>query len=160
MTVPYPIVVVCLGNICRSPMAEHVLRDRLRDAGLDRRVVVESRGTSDEHEGERAHRSTVEVLRRHGHATAHTARRVTADDLAAADLVLALDRRNERDLRRLARHDDDRDKVRLLGAFDAGALDPEVPDPWGRPLTAFEATYTRIDAACRGLVAWLAAGPV
>lgn len=151
---------VCLGNICRSPMAEWVLRDQLRAAGLAERVAVESRGTSDEHEGDGAHRGTVRVLRARGHETTHTARQFRRDDLAAFQLVLALDRWNERDLRRLARTDDERAKVRLLGTFDPAlpsGADADVPDPWGRPDAAFEAVYDQIDASCRGLVAWLEA---
>jgi protein-tyrosine phosphatase len=157
---PYRVLVVCLGNICRSPMAEWVLRDRLVAAGLGDRVVVGSRGTSDEHEGQGAHRGTVDVLHRRGHGTDHRARQVTRTDLAEAQLVLALDRANERDLRRLARTDDERAKVRLLRSFDPALPDAataEVPDPWGRPAAAFEAVYDQIDAACGGLVAWLEA---
>lgn len=149
---------VCLGNICRSPMAEWVLRDQLRAAGLADRVTVASRGTSDEHAGEGAHRGTVTVLGRHGHDATHRAARVTSADLADSQLVVALDRANERDLRRMARTDDGRAKVRLLRSFDpavAQGAAVDVPDPWGRPIEAFEAVYDQIDAACRGLVAWL-----
>jgi protein-tyrosine phosphatase len=149
---------VCLGNICRSPMAEWVLHDQLRAASLAERVTVASRGTSGEHEGDRAHHGTVEVLTRRGHETAHVARRFRREDFAAFELVLALDRRNERDLRALARTDDERARVRLLRSFDPALAGPaDVPDPWGRPSAAFEAVYDQIDAACRGLVSWLVA---
>jgi len=155
---PYRVVLVCLGNICRSPMAESVLRDRLAAAGLADRVTVASRGTSDEHEGHGAHRGTVEVLRRHGHATGHTAHQIRPADLHGSQLVLALDRANERDLRRLARDDGERSRIRLLRSFDpAASPGAEVPDPWGRPVEAFEAVYQQIDAACAGLVDWLVA---
>ena len=155
---PYRVTVVCLGNICRSPMAESVLRDRLAAAGLAGRVVVASRGTSDEHEGQGAHRSTTEVLRRHGHSTAYTAHQIGRDDLATSQLVLALDRANERDLRGLARTDDERAAIRLLRSFDPAApAGAEVADPWGHPVAAFEHVYAQIDAACAGLVDWLVA---
>ncbi len=155
---PYRVLMVCLGNICRSPMAEWVLRDQLRAAGLSERVTVASRGTSDEHTGDGAHRGTVTVLGRHGHDTTHRAAQVTRGDLADSQLVVALDRANERDLRRLARTDDERAKVRLLRSFDPAVAQggvADVPDPWGRPIEAFEAVYEQIDEACRGLVAWL-----
>ncbi len=160
MTEPtYRVAFVCLGNICRSPMAEVVVRDLLADAGLGGRVTVFSRGTGDYHEGEDAHARTLEVLRARGHAPRHAARQIRRDELASTDLVLALDRMNERDLRKLARTDAERAKVRLFRSFDPAAPrhDVEIPDPWGKPLDAFEHVYDLCAAAGRGLVAWLEA---
>lgn len=153
----YRVGFVCLGNICRSPMAEVVVRDLLTEAGLADRVTVFSRGTGDYHEGEDAHARTLEVLRARGHKPRHVARQILRDELATTDLVVALDRLNERDLRKLARTDAERAKVRLFRSFDPAAPrhDQEIPDPWGKPLDAFEHVYDLCDAAGRGLVAWL-----
>jgi protein-tyrosine phosphatase len=152
----YRIAFVCLGNICRSPMAEVVARDRLADAGLADRVAVFSRGTGNYHDGEDAHGRTLEVLRAHGHRPQHVAAQITPDELASTDLVLALDRANERDLRSLARSDGERSRIRLLLSFDPAAGDElEVPDPWGKPLAAFEQVYALVTAATDGLVYWL-----
>src|SRR4051794_15435385 len=100
---PYRIVFVCLGNICRSPIAEVVMRSLVGEAGLRDRVEVASAGTGDWHVGRRADERTVDVLARHGYdGSRHRARQFEKDWLDRYDLVLALDRSNLADLRALA----------------------------------------------------------
>ncbi len=150
---------VCTGNICRSPIGEIVLRDRLTAAGLGGLVEVTSAGTGDWHVGEPADRRAQATLRKHGHnPDNHRARQFGPDDLAEADLVIALDRSHQRTLHALARTDEDRAKVRLLRSFDpdataAGAVD--VADPYFGTAADFEETYTVVTAASVGLVAYL-----
>jgi protein-tyrosine phosphatase len=155
---PYRICFVCLGNICRSPMAEAVLRQRLERAGLDGAVVVDSAGTGGWHCGEGADHRAVATLGRHGYPTRHVAKQFGRADFAHRDLVLALDRSNLRDLRRLAPTPDDAAKVRLLRSFDPGAAgdgDLEVPDPYYGGDDGFDTVLAMIEAACDGLVAHL-----
>lgn len=118
------VAVVCLGNICRSPMAAAVLRQALAEAGLADAVEVTSAGTAGYHVGDPADPRARAALRRRGYDDTHTARCLTAADLAAADLVLAMDAANVRDLRRLAATPEDAAKVRLLRG------EGEVPDPY------------------------------
>src|SRR5699024_8752376 len=88
---PYRIIVVCLGNICRSPMAEQVLRADLERAGLGDRVEVTSSGTGDWHVGGTMDARAASTLRVHGYPVEHTARQFRPADLADADLVLVMD---------------------------------------------------------------------
>src|SRR5882724_9144647 len=95
---PYRVCFVCTGNICRSPMAEAVLRRMVVDAGLAGEVEVRSAGTGDWHIGQDADPRALAVLRRHGYPLAHTARQWAVADFDGADLVVALDRGHYRTL--------------------------------------------------------------
>ena len=143
---------VCLGNICRSPAAAAVFAQLCADAGID--VTIESAGTSDYHVGETAHAHTRAEARRRGIAIEHRARQFTAADFDRFDLVVAMDRANVRDLRRLAPNEAARDKVVLLRSFAADASgDEDVPDPWGRPEESYAEMFDLLEAAATGLVA-------
>lgn len=144
---------MCLGNICRSPAAAAVFARLAAAAGLD--VTVESAGTSDYHIGEAAHTHTIAEARRRGIPIDHRARQFTAADFDRFDIVVAMDRANVRDLRRLAADDAARRKIVLLGSFaeGAGTEQLDVPDPWGRAEHAYADMFDLVDAASRGLVA-------
>ena len=133
---PYRVCLVCLGNICRSPMAETVLRAELAAAGLDGAVVVDSAGTGDWHIGDAMDSGARTALASRGFdGSAHRARQFQASWLARRDLILAMDSRNLADLRRMARdpsgHGDDR--IRLFGEVGGldGATGGQIPDPYG-----------------------------
>jgi protein-tyrosine phosphatase len=143
--VPLRIAVVCLGNICRSPMAATVLRSKIGAAGLADEVEVTSAGTGDWHVGAAADRRARAALRTRGYPDEHRARQFTAADFADVDLVLAMDGHNLRDLRRLAAAAD-LDNIRL---FDGTA---EVPDPYYGDRSDFDAVLDQIEAACDRLV--------
>ncbi len=150
---------VCLGNICRSPMGEALLRAQLAGAGLDKRVRVESAGTGDWHLGEAMDRGARAELARHGlDGTAHRARQIGPDWLDRFDLLLATDQSNLRNLERMARGRPHlAGRIRLLRSFDPQApAGAEVPDPYGEGAAAFGRAYDLIDAAVRGLVSELA----
>ncbi len=134
---PYRVCLVCLGNICRSPMAETVLRAELARAGLDGTVVVDSAGTGDWHVGDRMDPGARAALARLGYdGSAHRARQFDASWLARYDLVLAMDARNLADLRRMAPAGE-HERIRLFGEVGglrsdtAGARGGDIPDPWG-----------------------------
>lgn len=153
---------VCLGNICRSPMAEAVAAAMIEQAGLAGEMTVESFGTAGYHEGERADPRTAQALRRGGWTTReHRARRLRPADLAAADLVLCADRSNLADVRRLAGDGAQEEKVRLLRSYDPEmtSRDDEVADPWGGGEAEFDRSLDLIVRSCDGLVAELARTP-
>lgn len=142
---PYRVCLVCLGNICRSPMAETVLRTALAEAGLDGAVVVDSAGTGDWHIGQPMNAGARAALATRGYdGSAHRARQIEPSWLARRDLVLAMDARNLADLRRMAGASG-RDRIRLFGEVgglrgrDRGGLGDrggeadgaEIPDPYG-----------------------------
>jgi len=126
------VAMVCLGNICRSPMADVVLEHRLAEAGIDD-VVVSSSGTGDWHVGQPMDERAAEKLTAAGYdASRHRARTFTAEWFDQQDLILTMDASNHADVLALARSDEDRAKVRMYRSFDpeADTPDAEVPDPW------------------------------
>ncbi|MBM9466964.1 low molecular weight protein-tyrosine-phosphatase [Nakamurella leprariae] len=149
----FHVTVICSGNICRSPIAEHVLRSAVQQAGLADQVRVTSGGTGDWHVGQAANARAVRVLEAHGLPTDHVARQITVDDLDTADLVLAADRGHLRSLRRmLAAGDPGADKVRLLRSFDPEADSDEVPDPYYGPDSGFDEVMAMTLAAAPGVI--------
>ena len=154
---PYRVCLVCLGNICRSPMAETVLRAELAAAGLDGPVVVDSAGTGDWHVGDTMDpdaRAALAVRGRDG--SAHRARQFDPSWLAERDLVLAMDSRNLADLRRMARAQGaDTDRIRLFGEVgEIGGQD--IPDPWGGGPAKFGHVLDLLGAAAPVIAARLA----
>lgn len=156
----YRIALVCLGNICRSPMAHVVLAARVADAGLDDRVSVVSSGTGDWHVGHPMDRRAAALLTSEGYpadaASAHRAQQVRPSWLTEHDLLLAMDSQNLTDLRALGGDRVEDERVRLFGDYDP--LDPgaEVPDPYyggadgfGVVLAMVERTSDAITAALR-----------
>ncbi len=153
------VAMVCLGNICRSPMAAAVASALVRDAGMDGQVTVESFGTAGYHVGECADRQAESALARNGWpAGGHRARQLGPADIAAADLVLCADLANREEVRRLAPPGTDLTKIRMLRSYDPqGGERSEVPDPWGLDDAGFDRALAMIERSCRGLVAELAA---
>jgi protein-tyrosine phosphatase len=132
---PYRVCLVCLGNICRSPMAEVVLRAELSRAGLDGAIVVDSAGTGDWHVGDRMDPGARAALASRGYDGAnHRARQFEPSWLAKRDLVLAMDRRNLADLRRMAvqaNQAGQADRIKLFGEVGGLTETSDIPDPWG-----------------------------
>ena len=157
---PFHITVVCTGNICRSPMGEVILRDLFQEAGLGDAVTVDSAGTTRWEVGSPMDRRAAAELRRRGYdGSAHVARQFEPDWLPTADLVLAADAGHASVVRRWARTQDDAAKVRLLREFDPQAVAArtlEVDDPWYGDEEDFVRCFTEVEAACRGVVSWVA----
>lgn len=147
---PYRVTFVCTGNICRSPMAEHIFRHHAEDEGLD--VEVDSSGTGGWHVGDTADPRTVVTLRRAGYLFEHRARQFQVDWFDRYDLIIALDRGHLAELHDLALDDAARGKVRLLREFDPDATDLDVADPYYDRDGAFEEVREQIEAAVPGLV--------
>ena len=153
----YRIALVCLGNICRSPMADVVLTQRLEAAGVTG-VEVVSAGTGDWHVGNPMDRRAAALLTTHGYdASRHRAQQFTADWFADLDLVLAMDRDNVRDVLAYGDHLDDPNRLRLFREFDPRARegDVEVPDPYYGGDDGFAAVLAMVERTCDGLVAAL-----
>jgi len=142
------VLFVCMGNICRSPMAEAVFRDQIKQQQLTDRFEIGSAGTGDWHAGEPPHRGTRETLKRHGiEPNGLIAKHVTQDMLDRADYVVAMDYENLADLR--SWHIERKKLSRILDyALDVEVRD--VPDPYydGR----FELVYTLVSRGAEGLL--------
>lgn len=148
------ILFVCLGNICRSPTAEGVVRHLLADAPhLD--VELDSAGTAGYHNGAPPDpRSVRAALRRGIDLSGLRARRVTAKDFTDFDLILAMDRSNLQDLQAM-RPRNSHAQLRLFMEYAADIEDLEVPDPYGGEAQDFERVLDLTEAAGRGLIAAL-----
>jgi protein-tyrosine phosphatase len=149
------VLFVCMGNICRSPTAEGVMRSLLRESGLEDRIEVDSAGTGGWHAGEPPDARSTEAARRRGVTLAGGARQVRPEDFETFDLLIAMDRENLRGLLAIAPDETAAEKVRLLREFDpqsAGAPDLDVPDPYYGGDRGFESVLDLVQAACRGLL--------
>ena len=152
----YRVALVCLGNICRSPMAHVVLEDRVAAAGLAERVEVLSAGTGDWHVGGPMDRRAAALLTSEGYdASRHRAQQVPPAWLSECDLVLAMDRQNLQDLRTL---DPDADPARILmfRDFDPQGPGADVPDPYHGGDDGFHDVLGMVERTADTLVAHLA----
>ena len=140
------ILFVCMGNICRSPTAEGVMRQLIADAGLEDVVEVDSAGTGGWHAGEPPDARATAAARRRGVTLEGGARQVRPEDFDRFDLIVAMDRENLRDLRAMAPDHGAREKLRLL------APDQDVPDPYYGGDRGFETVLDMVGAACRELL--------
>ncbi|HIZ98712.1 MAG TPA: low molecular weight phosphotyrosine protein phosphatase [Candidatus Janibacter merdipullorum] len=157
----YRITVVCTGNICRSPMAEFILRERLEEAGLADVVSVDSAGTTAWEEGNPADPRTVSALRRRGHTGDYTGHRARVFDkrwFDDVDLVLAADHGHYTVLRRLAGTPEAQARIRMLRSFDPAGPKGDalaIDDPWYGDDSSFDRTYDEVTGAADGVVAFV-----
>ncbi|MBK8987924.1 MAG: low molecular weight phosphotyrosine protein phosphatase [Chloroflexi bacterium] len=142
------VLFVCLGNICRSPMAEAVFQKMVDDAGLTDQILVDSAGTGSWHVGETAHRGTLKVLRQHGIAYNGRARQFHPTDLTPDTYLIALDASNVQDLQRIIAERPAK-LFRLLD-FATNTTETDVPDPYYSG--NFEYVYQLVEDGCR--VCW------
>jgi protein-tyrosine phosphatase len=160
---PYRITAVCLGNICRSPIAEAVLRDRVESAGLGDVVVVDSAGTGDWHRGHGADPRSLATLAANEYILdGHVARQITHDWFDSLDLVLAMDSTNFSNLQVLAEQAGVEADLHMLRAFDPALAhlsqphpELDVPDPYYGGVDGFTDVLRMIEQASDGLVAQL-----
>jgi protein-tyrosine phosphatase len=149
------ILFVCMGNICRSPMAEGVMRSLAQEAGLEDVLELDSAGTRGFHIGEPPDPRAVAAASARGIELEGLARQVTSADFALFDLLLAMDADNLRDLRRVAPDEGTVERARLLREFDPRASELEslsVPDPYYGGDSGFEEVLDLVETACRGLL--------
>lgn len=152
------VVFVCLGNICRSPMADVILQHRAADAGLD--VEVASSGTGDWHVGEPMDPRAAATLSAAGYdPSRHRARTFTSEWFARHDLILTMDAANHADVLAMAPTAEDRAKVRMYRSFDPEADDPaaEVPDPWFGGPDGFDVVLQIVERTTHEIVRHLSA---
>jgi protein-tyrosine phosphatase len=161
LPVPFRVLFVCLGNICRSPTAEGVMRDLVAREGIGEHVIVDSAGTGSWHVGSPPDERARDAARGRGIVLQGKARQVRAADFEDFDLLLAMDAANRRELLALAPSADDRDRVRLLREFDPGSdgrADLDVPDPYYGAAGGFDEVLDLVQSACEGLLAEIRAG--
>lgn len=152
---------VCLGNICRSPMAAAILDGKSRTIKKPK-ILVTSSGTGAWHVGESANYLSQETWEKYGYLYDHTAQKFNPSSFNEVDLILAMDNSNRKNILSLCKSMEDMNKVLLLKQFDPrlSHIDPngeevnklEVPDPWGLDSAAFEKVFWGIESAIDGLI--------
>jgi protein-tyrosine phosphatase len=146
------VLFVCLGNICRSPMADGVLGELIEQRGLGARIAVDSCGTSAHHVGELPDSNMRAVARGHGVDLSHLrSRKLQDSDFFEFDLIVAMDRSNERDIKDRELPGSSAQLVRFMD-FVPGADSPDVPDPYYGGREGFEHVYELIVAGCPGVL--------
>jgi protein-tyrosine phosphatase len=154
---PIRVTMVCTGNICRSPMAEAILRDTLRGSDLDGRVVVDSAGTHNYHVGDDADGRARQILAESGYTISHRARRFDPAWFGDRDLILAMDAGHLRELRSLAaRRGTPQTTIVAFRDFDPEGPG-DVPDPYYETLDAYRLVRTMVERSMPALMAHLRA---
>ena len=150
------ILFVCLGNICRSPAAEAIMRKKLEDAG-NADIIIDSAGIGSWHEGQLPDRRMREHGARRGYDISSRARQIKTADFARFDYIFGMDHENMADLKRLAHNDEERRKVLCTADFMTHHADYDtVPDPYYGGADGFELALDLIEDACDGIAEWLA----
>lgn len=145
------VLFVCLGNICRSPMAETIFRKRIEDEGLEAKVEIESAGTGDWHVGQMADARMRGHAQKRGYNITSLGRTVAVDDFAYYDKIVAMDDSNVRNLKRIcpAEHID---KIVKMTDYATKHSHTEVPDPYYGGDAGFELVIDLLEDASEGLL--------
>ncbi len=145
------ILMVCLGNICRSPLAEGILQNKIQQRQLD--WEVESAGTGNWHIGEPPDPRSVQIARQYGiDITAQRARQFNSKDFSQYDLILAMDTSNHNNILHMAGSEEERQKVRMIMNYVNPERSQSVPDPYWND-DGFEQVFRMLDEACERLIA-------
>jgi protein-tyrosine phosphatase len=145
------VLFVCLGNICRSPMAHGIFERLVQDAELSNQIQVDSAGTASYHIGELPDKRARQTCEEHGIKLTHRARAFVKEDLDRFDFILAMDAQNLANIQKL-QSENHRAKVQLMRAYDAKAPNADVPDPYYGELDGFEEVYKMLERSCRELL--------
>ncbi len=142
---------VCLGNICRSPLAEGILKDKVEKSGLD--VEVDSAGTGGWHVGEKPDSRSIEKAWEYGiNISGQRARQFKASDLKEFDMVYAMDASNYSNIIAMAESDSEIDKVKMILNESSPGSNQAVPDPYYGGADGFETVYQLLDEACDAII--------
>lgn len=149
---PYKLLFVCLGNICRSPAAENIMNYLVAEKNMEDRIWCDSAGTSSYHVGSAPDSRMVSAARKRGMQFTGESRQLEKADLEKFDLILAMDRENYRDILALDRQGMYHDKVRMMCDFCRHHEMKEVPDPYYGGPAGFDRVIDLLLDACGGLL--------
>lgn len=151
----YKILFVCLGNICRSPLAEGVMIKYLQKEGLEKSILVDSAGISGYHQGELPDARMQSHAIRRGYKLVSRSRQVKADDFDCFNLIIGMDDRNIDALNELAPSPEDQQKIHRITDFCQTIVADHVPDPYYGGASGFEQVLDIVEDACQGLLTYI-----
>jgi protein-tyrosine phosphatase len=149
---PTRVLFVCLGNICRSPLAECVFRDLAARREVDHLFEIDSAGTSDWHVGDPPDQRSVATARTRGVEVCGASRKLVVDDLRNFDFVIAMDEQNRANILLLGREGRPAARVHLLREWDSQADSLDVPDPYFGGPSGFEDVHDIVERSCAALL--------
>lgn len=150
------ILFVCLGNICRSPMAEGLFIDKVQKSSIQG-LEIDSAGTSAYHVGERPDSRMIATAQSHGVHLPSRARQISRSDIKEFDLILAMDKSNYRDIIALCENEEEKSKIKLMRDFDDQNPGADVPDPYFGGDSGFEEVYQILDRSGEKLLSYIQA---
>lgn len=151
------VLFVCLGNICRSPLAEAIFKDKVAKRGLSHQIACDSAGTSGEHDGQTAYPHSIKVAREHGIEITHLSRQLKKEDFDTFQYMIGMDKYNIRNIRYFA------EKVKtsnpyqifLMRHFDNQQSGKDVEDPWMMGYHKFIECYQILEESCENFLNYL-----
>ncbi len=147
------VLFVCLGNICRSPLAEAIFRKKIKDKGLEDYIITDSCGTANYHVGDSPDPRTIKNAMQNGVAINHLGRQLHHHDLVHFDLILAMDESNLRNIHRLPNASQHSHKIKLMRSYDVYADTMEVPDPYYGTEQDFQQVFEILERSTENLLA-------
>ncbi len=145
------ILMVCLGNICRSPLAEGILRHKVEEEGLN--WMVDSAGTANYHVGEFPHRLSQKVAKLHGiNISQHKGRQFVKEDFERFDFIYVMDEENYADVKTIAKNYFNEKKVDLILNASFPNQNKNVPDPWYGTEEGYHIVYNMLNEACKAII--------
>lgn len=146
------VLFVCLGNICRSPLAEGIFNQMIKDQNLQERISCDSCGMAAYHIGSQPDSRTVANAKENGLILNHKARRFHGSDLDNFDYVLAMDNSNYEEIGQFVEHEEHSSKISLMRRYDTEAPNTDVPDPYYGGASGFQQVYDILYRSCKKLL--------
>ena len=146
------VLFVCLGNICRSPLAEAIFKHKVESRNLQHLFDIDSCGTSNYHIGDIPDPRTFSIATKNGIKMDHIVRQFTVEDLECCDYILAMDKNNFKNILRLSSDDRYKEKVFLMRQFDSLGKGEEVPDPYWGNEREFQEVFDILDRSIEGFL--------
>ncbi len=152
------ILFVCLGNICRSPLAEAIFKHQIRERGLERRFMADSCGTANYHVGDTPDPRTIKNALKNGVTIDHLGQQFNSSHFEEFDLILPMDASNLSNILRVPGAHKHKNKIKMMRSYDPHLKDGDVPDPYYGTENDFQEVFEILDRSMKELIAELESG--